>query len=190
MEMCYFYFFYFRKTVQVCMIFLRLIVKLAKLLRSGTTPSHIASGFVLGMMIGLISFKSLFTPFLVLIIIIFNVNIASAIFAAVLFRAIAVLIDPFLHFLGYWLLVDITFLREVWTSLYNIPFFRYTRFNNTVVLGSLVVALCLIYPLYTGIRVLIIGYREKYEERIKKWKIIKILRGSKIFQFLGGIKDL
>jgi uncharacterized protein (TIGR03546 family) len=118
------------------------------------------------------------------------VNIASAIFAVVLFRVIAVLIDPFLHSLGYWLLVDIAFLREVWMFLYNIPFFRYTRFNNTVVLGSLIVALCLIYPIYTGIRVLIIGYREKYEERIRKWKIIKILRGSKIFQFLGGIKDL
>ena len=171
------------------MLFLRLIGKLARLLRSGASPVHIAGGFVMGMMIGFLSLKTLFTPFIILLIIIFNVNISSAIFSAVLFRLIAYLIDPLLHSIGYWILVDIPGLQNTWTFLYNVPFFRYTRFNNTVILGSLLVGLCLIYPVFSGVRILAVNYREKYQEKIRKWKIVQVLRGSKVFQFLGGIRN-
>jgi len=171
------------------MLFLRLIGKLARLLRAGASPAHIAGGFVMGMMIGFLSLKTLFAPFIILLLIIFNVNISSAIFGAVLFRLIAYLIDPLLHSIGYWILVDIPALQDTWTFLYNIPVVRHTRFNNTVILGSLLAGLCLIYPVFTGVRILVVKYRERYEKKIRKWKIVQVLRGSKVFQFLGGIRN-
>ena len=160
------------------------------MLRGAASPTQIAGGFVLGMLIGIISLKSLFAPIIIFFIIILNVNITSAILAALIFRLIAFLIDPFLHSLGYWVLVDVSALKGVWTFLYNIPIFPYTRFNNTVVIGGLILSVVLLYPVYRGIHILIRNYREKYEERIKKWKIIKVLGGSKFFRFLGGLKNL
>jgi uncharacterized protein (TIGR03546 family) len=172
------------------MIFLKLFSKLIKLLRSAASPAQIAGGFVFGMMIGIISLNSLFTPIIILFIIILNVNVTSAILAALLFRLIAFLIDPFLHSLGYWVLVDVSALTRVWEFLYNIPIFPYTRFNNTVVMGGLILSVVILYPVFKGISVLIRNYREKYEERIKKWKIIKVLSGTKFFKFFGGLKNL
>ena len=107
-----------------------------------------------------------------------------------LFRLIAFLIDPFLHSLGYWILVEVSALKGIWTFLYNIPIFPYTRFNNTVVMGGLILSVVLLYPVFMGIKVLIRNYRDRYEEKIKKWKIIKVLRGSKLFKFFGGLKNL
>lgn len=172
------------------MIFLKLLSKLIKLLRSAASPAQIALGFVFGMVIGVISLKSLFAPIIILFIIILNVNVTSAILAVLLFRLIAFLIDPFLHSLGYWVLVDVSAFTRVWAFLYNIPIFPYTRFNNTVVMGGLILSIVLLYPVFRGICVLIRNYREKYEERIKKWKIIKVLSGTKLFRFFGGLKNL
>jgi len=172
------------------MIFLKLLSKLVKLLRGAASPTQIAGGFVLGMLIGVISLNTLFAPVIILFIVILNVNITSAILAALIFRLIAFLIDPVLHSLGYWVLVDVSALSRVWAFLYNIPIFPYTRFNNTVVIGGLILSVVLLYPVYRGIYVLIKNYREKYEDRIKKWKIIKVLGGSKFFRFLGGLKNL
>jgi len=171
------------------MLFLRLIGKLARLLRSGESPASIAAGFVMGMMIGFLSFRTLFTPFIILLIIIFNVNISAAIFAAVLFRLIAYLIDPVLHSLGYLLLADFSVLRDTWTFLYNLPFFRHIRFNNTVVLGGLLIGLVLIYPVFIAVKRLLVAYRDRYQEKIRRWKIVQLLKGSKVFQFLGGIRQ-
>jgi uncharacterized protein (TIGR03546 family) len=170
------------------MIFLKLLSKFVKVLRSAASPAQIAGGFILGMTIGFVSLRSLFAAVIILLIIILNVNITAAIFAALLFRLIAFLVDPFLHSLGYWLLVDVSAFTKAWTYLYNLPIFPYTRFNNTVVMGSLIVTIVLLHPVFWGMRVLIRNYREKYEERIKKWKIIKVLGGSKFFRFLGGLK--
>jgi uncharacterized protein (TIGR03546 family) len=172
------------------MIFLKLLSKLIKLLRSAASPAHISGGFVLGMMIGFISLRSLFAPIVIILIIILNVNVSSAFLAALLFRLIAFLIDPFLHSLGYWILVDISVLKRVWSFLYNMPIFPYTRFNNTVVMGGLILSVVLLYPVFMGIKVLIRNYRDRYEEKILKWKIIKVLRGTKLFKFFGRLKNL
>lgn len=172
------------------MLFLQLIKKLIKLLRSAASPFQVAGGFILGMMLGFISFKTLLAVPVVLCIIILNVNLASVIFAFLLFRFIAYLADPLLHSLGYWILVDVSPLRSFWTTLSTIKLVPYTRFNNTVVMGSFIVSLVLLIPLYVVVKKFIINYREKYEPKIKKWKIIQILQSSRLIQWFSRIKNL
>jgi uncharacterized protein (TIGR03546 family) len=172
------------------MIFLKLLGKLIKLLRSAASPAHIAGGFVLGMMIGFISLRSLFAPIVIILIIILNVNVSSAIFAALLFRLIVFLIDPFLHSLGYWILVDVSPLKGVWSFLYNRPIFPYTPFNNAVVMGSFILSVVLLSPFFMRIKAIIRNYRDRYEDKILRWKVINVLRGSKLFRFFGRLKNL
>jgi uncharacterized protein (TIGR03546 family) len=172
------------------MIFLKLLSKLVKLLKAGDTPSQIAWGFVLGMTIGLVSFKSLLAPFLILLLIVLNVNITAAIFSTLLFRAIAYFASPLFHTLGYWLLVEAEPLRDVWGFLYNIPLVPYTRFNNTVFMGSLVSSAVIFYPVFAGVKLLLLNYRKRYIHRVRTWKVMKILGGSKFVKWFAKVRNL
>jgi len=169
------------------MVILSLLIKrLVKLLKSESSPTQIAAGFVFGMFLGFLSLKTLFAVPLLLVIILIKVNLSSVLLAALLFRLIAFIVNPIIHSLGYYLLVKVTVLYNFWVNLYNIPLMPYTRFNNTIVMGGLILSLVLMIPIYLGIRSLIVNYRLKYEEKIKKWKIIKILSASKFVKWLSG----
>ena len=165
--------------------------KLLKILRSGASPPQIAGGLILGMMMGLSpSFISLTNLFLVLLLIILNVNISMAIFSYAIFSGIAYLIDPWFHTLGYNLLVNVDGLRGLWTNLYNTPLVPFTRFNNTVVMGSLVISIGLLLPVYFLSKKLVISYREKLEPKVQKMKWVKLLKSNQIYQWYEKIRNL
>lgn len=172
------------------MIFLKLLAKLLKVLKSGEHARQIAGGFMLGMMIGLLTMKTLFAVPIVLVLILINVNLAAAVVGIFIFKLIAFLLDPLLNALGYWVLVDITGLKGFWTEIASMPIVPFTRFNNTLVMGGLIAALVLAIPLFWGVKRLVIGYREKVQEKVQNWKIIKILKGTALFRFLSGVEKL
>jgi len=173
------------------MLPIQFLSKLIKILRSAASPSQIAGGFILGFLIGMSpSLLSLLNFFLIFLIIILNVNIATALFAFAIFSAFAYLMDPVFHSLGYTLLADAETLKGMWTFMYNAPFIPFTRFNNTVVMGSLTVSLLLLFPLFYLVKKFIINYREKYEPKVKNWKWIKLLKSSQIYKMYERLKFL
>ena len=172
------------------MFVLEFIAKLIKILRSEISPNQIAWGFVLGMILGLTPFLSLHNLLIVILIIILKVNLATALFSFALFSAIAYLIDPLFHSFGYYILVDMQSLNGFWTWLYNVPVLALSKFNNTVVMGSLVSSLILILPVYFLIKIGVINYREKIDVKIKNWKFIKLIKGTKIYSLYEKIRDL
>ncbi|UCF63510.1 MAG: TIGR03546 family protein [bacterium] len=173
------------------MLPIQLVSKFIKILRSAASPSQIAGGFILGFLLGMSpSLLSLLNLFIILLIIILNINLATALFAFALFSAFAYLMDPFFHSLGFALLVDVQSLKSVWTFLYNTPFIPFTRFNNTVVMGSLSISLILLFPLYFLTKRFVVIYREKYEPRVKNWKWVKLLKSSQIYQMYERLKFL
>lgn len=171
------------------MIILQLIRRLVKVLRSASSPFQIAGGFTLGMFLGLVSLRTLFALPAVLCLVLLNVNLAAALFGLLCFRLLAYLLDPLLHSLGYGLLT-LPALNPMWTALYNMRFVPYTRFNNTVVLGSLAAALVLAFPVYRGAAALVRAYRERFEERIRRWRIIQILKNSRLIRWWNRAGDL
>jgi len=172
------------------MIVLKFLAKLVKILRSGASPNQIAAGFILGMVIGLTPLWSLHNLIIVFLLIIFNVNFATAIFSFLIFSGFAYLLDPLFHDLGYYLLVDVQALHALWTTMYNVPLLALSRFNNTVVMGSLVSSLILMIPMYFAVRSFVKVYREKLEPKVQKLKIVQILKGSKLYNWYEKLKDL
>jgi len=169
---------------------LELLAKLVKILRSAVSPNQIAAGFVIGMIIGLTPFWTLHNMILIVILIILNINIGTAIYSFILFSAIAYLLDPLFHHFGYFLLVDMGSLKNLWTFLYNLPLIALSRYNNTVVMGSLVIALILALPMFFLAKTGIIYYRENIDQKMQKWKIVKVVKGSKIYSFYEKIRNL
>jgi len=171
------------------MVWLKIISKIIKAFRSGESPGKIAGGFGMGFLIGLMPFLTLQGIVLFFILILVNINLAAATLAIFLASLFAYLLDPLFHAVGYWFLT-MPALQGLWETLYNLPVAPLSRFNNTVVLGSFICGLILFIPVYFAIKYLVVGYRSGVEDRVKKWKIVQMISGSKLFQLYTKIRDL
>ncbi len=171
------------------MFILQFIAKIFKILRSDTSPKEIAIGFILGMVIGLTPFLSLHNFVIILMIILFSINVSMAIFSFGIFSGVAYLFDPLFHDLGFLLLVDFNFLKGIWSSLYNVPVLALSRYNNTIVMGSLASAIVLLLPCYIFMKKFVVVYREKLDPKFQKWKIVQTVKGSKIYTIYNKIRN-
>ncbi|MDZ7337130.1 MAG: TIGR03546 family protein [candidate division KSB1 bacterium] len=171
------------------MVPLSLVSKVVKVLRSADSPAQVGWGFALGAIPGLTPFWALHNILVILLICILNVNISAAFLGWGLFSLFAYLLDPLFDLLGYQILVNIPSLQPLWTWLYNVPIAPLTRFNNTVVMGSLVVALVMLVPNYAWFRWFVRRFRESWGEKIGNWKVARALRGSSIVQLYLKIRD-
>ena len=172
------------------MFALKLLSKFIKVLRSAASPNQIAWGFALGTILGFTPLWSLHNLVVLVLLIVLNVNITSAMLTFALFSFFAWLLDPLFHTIGYFVLVEITALTPMWTSLYNAPIAPFTRFNNTIVIGSLLFSLVLLVPNYLLFKWFVVRYRDSWNEKINKWKITKVLQGSKLVKFYLKIRNL
>jgi uncharacterized protein (TIGR03546 family) len=172
------------------MFWLQIVKGFIQVLRSGQTPRQIAAGFALGAIVGLMPFFTLQGLCLWLVIFVFDVNLSAALLAAALFALLAYVVDPLLHAFGCFLLVDVPSLKSLWTLLYNAPIAPLTRFNNTVVLGSLVVGVLLVLPVYFGMRAFVLAYRTHLHTRVEKMKIYQIISKSTLVGWYDRIKNM
>jgi len=171
------------------MILLKYLSKLLKALKSGESPAQLAGGFVLGMIMGLTPFWNLHNLLIFILILIIRVNISMAILGFAVFSGFAYLFDPLFHSLGFWALVDVNALKSFWTSIYNTPVGALTNFNNTVVLGSLLISLILVLPVFLLTKVGVVQYREKIDAKVQKLKIVQGLKSSKLYSIYEKINE-
>lgn len=162
------------------LLILKYIAKLLKALASEAKPWQLAGGFVLGMIIGLTPVFSFHNLIIVLLIILIKVNVGMVFLAFVIFSGIAYLADPVFHDFGTWMLSNPEW-QSMWTNMYNNTWWAMTRFYNTVVIGSLVSAVFLSFPVFPAVIVFVNQYRKHINERIQKWKVVKWLKGTKLY---------
>ncbi|MFQ5709308.1 MAG: TIGR03546 family protein [bacterium] len=172
------------------MFWLKFISKFIKVLRAGESPELIAGGVALGLLVGLPPFWTLQSVALLVVAILTKVNLSAVFFSLFFFSFVAYLFDPLFHHLGYFLLVKLDALHGLWTTLYNWPLAPFSRFYNTVVLGSFVTALVFAFPVYLLAKVGIVAYRRSWAEKIDNWKIVRIVKGSTLFKWYLKIRDL
>jgi uncharacterized protein (TIGR03546 family) len=172
------------------MLGMEFIPKLIKILHSGDDPRQLAAGFALGAIIGLTPLFALHNLAIAVLILLLNVSISAAMFGFVLFSAFAYLLDPQFHQIGYYILVELKALHPVWTYLYNIPIAPLTRFYNTVVMGSLLVAIIAFTPLYFAAKHFIRLYQKHLAARVNNFKIVQIIKGSGLVRLYRRIKSM
>lgn len=161
-------------------LLMRYIAKLLKALASEASPGQIAGGIILGMIIGLTPLSSLHNLFIVVLILVLKVNIGMALLSFTIFSGIAYLADPLFHTFGTRLL-KLDGLQNLWTTMYNMEWIALTEFYNTVVMGSLVTAVLLSIPAYFLAKWGVLQYREHIHARVQKMKIVKALKGTKLY---------
>ena len=168
------------------LLILKYIAKLLKALASEASPSQLAGGFVLGMIIGLTPVASLHNVFVLILILIIKVNIGMAILAFLIFSGVAYLADPLFHSLGVTILEN-EGMQATWTSMYNNEWFALTKFYNTVVMGSLVAALALCIPMFPLTKVFVKQYRKHIHEKVQKWKLVRWFKSTKLYSIYSTV---
>lgn len=116
-------------------------------LLASNAPGQLAAGFTIGMVIGLVPKGNLIALSLCVVLFSMRCNRAVGLLAAVLFSFAGPWTDPFAHRLGL-VALDLNPLQATYASIFNLPFGPWLGFNNTVVTGSLLMAVYIAYPVY------------------------------------------
>ncbi len=168
---------------------LKQIKKLLTQLNSTESPSVLAMGVVFGVLLGLPPFHFFYVFLVVLLMLILKVNIGFALISLPLFKALGVLLSLLAHQIGLFVLQELSFLKGLWTFLFNLPLIPYTGFNHTVTMGSYVLSAVLGPIVFFGTRRLIGVYRRTIKGRIERSKFMTVLKSSRyvgwIFRFLA-----
>jgi uncharacterized protein (TIGR03546 family) len=160
---------------------LRLLKDLISSLHGGSDPRHLAAGFALGAALGLIPKGNLFAASFVLLFFALNMNKGMALMSATFFTPLGYAVDGLAHRIGLSLL-KAEALRGLWTALYDLPIVPLTRFNNTVVLGNLVLGLALYVPLYFAFLKFVAWYNEHWAAKVEKLRIIQAFKGMDLYR--------
>ncbi len=164
-------------------------LKLFKMLNADVDPSQIAAGLVLGMVLGFTPVLSLHNLIVLLLVCILRINFSAVLLSFALFSGLAYLLDPAFIQVGEKVLTSPR-LTSLWTSLYQQDIWRLAHFNHTLTMGSLVVSLALLIPLFFISRILIIKYREKILAWIMKSRIVQGLKATKWFQRFQRLSEM
>lgn len=163
-------------------LILKQIFNFFKLLNSDTGTYQIASGLTMGMFLGFSPFLSLQTLLVLFVLLFFRIQIGAAFLSAFFFKFVAFIVDPLADILGRAIL-ETESLRSVWVTLYNMPIIPFTRFNNSIVMGSFVVALIFAIPVFFFFKRFVIRYRETVVVRFKQTKAWKLFTATKFYNW-------
>lgn len=160
---------------------LRLLKDLVAALHGGSDPRHLAAGFALGAAIGLIPKGNLFAVAFLLLFFALRLNKGLALMSACFFTPVGYAVDGLAHRIGLSLL-KAPALAGLWTALYDLPIVPLTRFNNTVVLGNLVLGLALFAPLYFFFLRFVAWYNANLAAKVERLKVVQWVKGLWFFQ--------
>ena len=164
------------------------IIKFIRVLGSEAEPIQISMAVALAMIVGLTPMLSLHNLIVVFILLTFRINLAAFLLAWVLFSAMAYLFDPVFHQIGLSLLNNES-MQATWTTMYNNMFWRIANFNNTIVMGSLVVSLLAFVPMLIIANVLIKQYRSNVLEYLSNSKVARFLQSSKLLTRFSSMME-
>lgn len=160
---------------------IKLLAKLLRVLHSDTDPGQISLGVSFAMIAGLTPLLSVHNLFVLLLVCILRVNLGAFLLGLALFTGIAYLLDPLFHLLGLTVLTAPS-LEGLWTSLYQSVWWRLEYFNNTIVMGSVMLSVGLFVPVLLLSNLLIRRYRQHVLAWIQKTRIMQMFKASKLYE--------
>ena len=152
------------------------------------SPRRMAAGLAIGTAAGMVPKGNLTAIVLMTVLCALQVNLAAGLLAVLVVSLIASLADPLFHEIGYAVLTAES-LQSTWIWFFNQPLAAWTDLNNTVVMGSLIVGLISIYPVYRATRPVCERYAPVISERVRKWKVVMWLAGASVTDRLSAAAE-
>jgi uncharacterized protein (TIGR03546 family) len=168
---------------------LRAIARLLSALNSETEPGQISLAFCFAMIAGLTPLFSLHNLLILFLALILRVNLSTFILGLGIFSGVAYLLDPLFHRIGLTVLTA-SALEGLLTAFYNVTLFRLERFNNSIVMGSLLFSIVLFVPLYLVSNQMISRYREHVLARVRNSRMMQAFKATKFYRVYATYSEL
>jgi uncharacterized protein (TIGR03546 family) len=159
---------------------IRLVLKLIKLVMSETDPAQIGLGFALALFSG---FPPLIEPhnlLVLLVVLLLRVNVTGFVAGLALWSAIGALAAPAIDGIGG-LVLRAEGLKGLWTYMYNTTFWRLMGFNNTRIMGGVILSAVLFIPALFAVKALIARHRERIRQWVQKSRLFSVLKATRLF---------
>lgn len=163
-------------------LILKQLFAFIKLLNSDTGNISLAAGMTCGFILGMTPTLSLHSLLIFLILFFFRIQIGAALVTAFFFKFVAFILDPAFNAVGSKAL-EIESLQGLYTTLYNMPLIPFTRFNNSIVMGSFIITFALAPIVFLLSQYFIVKYREIVLARFKQTKLWKAVEATKFYQW-------
>ncbi|MEZ6039339.1 MAG: TIGR03546 family protein [Planctomycetaceae bacterium] len=166
---------------------LRPVRVLLKALLTQSTPAQMSWGFALGVLVGLVPKGNLLAIALGMVVAMLRVNLGVATATAIAVTFAASWFDPVSDAIGRFVL-SLPSLQQFWIQLYNTPVMPWTDFNNSIVMGSFLLGLGLLWPLSRSSRPVFEHYADLLSEHARHWRLAKVLLGAEWADRLGSVE--
>src|SRR5262245_29728953 len=124
-----------------------IVRKAVRALVASNAPGQLALGFTIGMVIGLVPKGNLIALSLCVLLFSMRCNKGLGLAAAVAFSFVGAWTDSFAHRVGMSVL-NYEPMQASYASVFNLPLGPWLGFNNSVVVGSVVIGLYVAYPVF------------------------------------------
>lgn len=168
---------------------LRAILKLLHVLNSEAEPGQISLALAFGLITGFTPLWSLHNLLVLLLVLVLRVNLSAFLLGTAVCSGIAYLFDPVFHRVGLAALTAQP-LEGAWIVLYNSTLWRIERFNNSIVMGSLLISLALFVPTVLALNWAIRQYRARVLASVKRLRIVQALTATKFAQMYRSYSNL
>lgn len=165
---------------------IKLLAKLLKVLNSETDPGQISLALAFSMIVGMTPFLSLHNLIVFLLVLLIRVNLSAFLLGLALFSGAAYLLNPIFHRIGL-IVLTAGQMEGFWTTLYNSSFWRLGKFNNSIVMGSLLFSLVFFIPVHLVFKKIIVNYREHMLEWVRKTRVMQFFKASKIYSIYKSL---
>ena len=170
------------------MFWLNIAYKIIKVFKDGASPGQAAAGLMFGFLMGFTPGWPLQVFILLLVILILNINITMAGLGLILGGVILNIFNSAFDYSGWFVLTEISQLKDIFTTMYNSPFWMLTRFNNTLVMGGFVIGLSSAVPIFFVFRTFIAVVQTRVVPRFQKSKLAALIRKSWIYGIYSKIQ--
>ncbi len=122
-------------------------LNIKQVLAGRSHPHQMAWGLALGLLLGLIPHGNLLTVALVTLVLCLNVNHAMVTLVGIAATFMATRLDPYSHQVGQFVLLHPS-LAEPLANAWQLPLAAWTDLNNTIVMGSFLIGVAALLPVY------------------------------------------
>ena len=151
------------------------LIKLLKIISSNTDPGAIAAGFSAGILLGFMPKNNLLWYILSIFIIFLYIQRTTFLLAMALGSILSVFLDPTFNQLGIFILSNEK-LIPFFSAALDIPFVSLTKFNNSVVMGSLICGIVFYIPLFFLVKFIVILWRKYVAQFFQNSKLFKLIK--------------
>ena len=155
---------------------LTLLAKILKVLNSEASPWQIGWAIALGLFVGILPF-GLLTLLIVLIVCLLTVNLSTFIVVWGLTEGLMLLFADPLERLTWQYAQN----EQLLQLLANTETLQLLHLHHTLTLGAFLLGALLLLPVAWLAKVLVLQYRSRIMTSVQKWKIMQMLKASKLY---------